>query len=262
LGNCLYDKDYTQEIVKLKVQPSKFDQADLHRRPEFQQQQQPPDIKPPLMFKSHPRLGSDVSTTITNKPPIPTGLNTPITPIIQKPTTTTTTTTAPSAKPLPTRPSLPAQYPSKQKPITTPNHSIINDTEDDSFNCNSQDDAFFAGIDWEDLGRPIDFEESTADASTVTAGEAPLTEEDLKSDQPEKSHQVHQPTSRINQATFPPRTNPHQNTTTKRPATPSMGGFHFPPGMVVRDPQFYFYLSFLIFQSLLEPTWTPTTTAE
>ncbi|KAF8518349.1 RAD52 DNA repair protein [Hysterangium stoloniferum] len=37
LGNCLYDKQYTQEIVKIKVQPAKFDRSALHRRPEFEE---------------------------------------------------------------------------------------------------------------------------------------------------------------------------------------------------------------------------------
>ncbi|KAL5482331.1 CDC36 [Sanghuangporus weigelae] len=37
LGNCLYDKQYTQEIVKMKVAPAKFDKNALHRRPEFQE---------------------------------------------------------------------------------------------------------------------------------------------------------------------------------------------------------------------------------
>lgn len=37
LGNCLYDKQYTQEIVKIKVQPPKFDRSALHRRPEFEE---------------------------------------------------------------------------------------------------------------------------------------------------------------------------------------------------------------------------------
>ncbi|KAG5637350.1 hypothetical protein H0H81_004861 [Sphagnurus paluster] len=35
LGNCLYDKSYTQEVVKMKVAPPKFDKSELHRRPEF-----------------------------------------------------------------------------------------------------------------------------------------------------------------------------------------------------------------------------------
>ncbi|KAL4263815.1 RAD52 family protein [Pleurotus pulmonarius] len=42
LGNCLYDKAYTQEIVKIKVPPPKFDKSDLHRRPEFEETK--PDI--------------------------------------------------------------------------------------------------------------------------------------------------------------------------------------------------------------------------
>ncbi|KAL7277287.1 hypothetical protein ACG7TL_009143 [Trametes sanguinea] len=37
LGNCLYDKSYTQEVVKIKVPPPKFDKSDLHRRPEFEE---------------------------------------------------------------------------------------------------------------------------------------------------------------------------------------------------------------------------------
>jgi len=58
LGNCLYDKTYTAEIVKVKVEPvsdrsdldepgsnelpiqPKFNKDELHRRPEFQ------DVKP------------------------------------------------------------------------------------------------------------------------------------------------------------------------------------------------------------------------
>ncbi|TFK32016.1 hypothetical protein BDQ12DRAFT_693140 [Crucibulum laeve] len=37
LGNCLYDKSYTQEIVKIKIPPPKFDRTELHRRPEFEE---------------------------------------------------------------------------------------------------------------------------------------------------------------------------------------------------------------------------------
>ncbi|KAG5646764.1 hypothetical protein DXG03_002450 [Asterophora parasitica] len=35
LGNCLYDKSYTQEVIKIKVPPPKFEKSELHRRPEF-----------------------------------------------------------------------------------------------------------------------------------------------------------------------------------------------------------------------------------
>ncbi|KAG6864996.1 hypothetical protein C0991_005731 [Blastosporella zonata] len=37
LGNCLYDKNYTQEVVKIKVPQAKFDKSELHRRPEFEE---------------------------------------------------------------------------------------------------------------------------------------------------------------------------------------------------------------------------------
>ncbi|KAF9567119.1 hypothetical protein CPC08DRAFT_814324 [Agrocybe pediades] len=36
MGNCLYDKSYAQEVVKVKFEPTKFNKDDLHRRPEFQ----------------------------------------------------------------------------------------------------------------------------------------------------------------------------------------------------------------------------------
>ncbi|KAM6503395.1 RAD52 DNA repair protein [Amanita muscaria] len=43
LGNCLYDKAYTQEVVKMKVAPPKFDASELHRRPECEAK---PNISP------------------------------------------------------------------------------------------------------------------------------------------------------------------------------------------------------------------------
>lgn len=35
LGNCLYDKDYLQKVTKVKVAPSKWDQDNLHRHPDY-----------------------------------------------------------------------------------------------------------------------------------------------------------------------------------------------------------------------------------
>ncbi|WWC69695.1 uncharacterized protein I206_103638 [Kwoniella pini CBS 10737] len=35
LGNCLYDKEYTKEVTKIRVPPARFNQNDLERRPEF-----------------------------------------------------------------------------------------------------------------------------------------------------------------------------------------------------------------------------------
>ncbi|KAG6331988.1 hypothetical protein ID866_7100 [Astraeus odoratus] len=48
LGNCLYDKVYAQEVVKIKVPPAKFDKTDLHRRPEFE------DTKPNVPSETTP----------------------------------------------------------------------------------------------------------------------------------------------------------------------------------------------------------------
>ncbi|CAL1699340.1 unnamed protein product [Somion occarium] len=111
LGNCLYDKSYTQEIVKIKVPPPKFNKDELHRRPEFTETPQAgPHISGPSSIKSEqqqpaaessrtgqasavpPHMRSNAMTT-PNKPPpqatssssagpsrFNTGLSTPITP--------------------------------------------------------------------------------------------------------------------------------------------------------------------------------------
>ncbi|PFH50628.1 hypothetical protein AMATHDRAFT_60766 [Amanita thiersii Skay4041] len=46
LGNCLYDKSYTEGVSKIKVQPPRFDASQLHRRPEFE------DTKPIITSSS------------------------------------------------------------------------------------------------------------------------------------------------------------------------------------------------------------------
>ncbi|PCH35239.1 hypothetical protein WOLCODRAFT_145721 [Wolfiporia cocos MD-104 SS10] len=48
LGNCLYDKTYTQEVIKIKVPPPKFDKNDLYRRPEFDESRTNPDTSAPI----------------------------------------------------------------------------------------------------------------------------------------------------------------------------------------------------------------------
>ena len=35
LGNCLYDKDYLQKVTKIKIAPSKWDESNLHRHPDY-----------------------------------------------------------------------------------------------------------------------------------------------------------------------------------------------------------------------------------
>ncbi|KAI1133331.1 hypothetical protein F5Y10DRAFT_274242 [Nemania abortiva] len=40
LGNCIYDKDYLSKVTKIKVGPTKFDEENLHRRPDFVKREQ------------------------------------------------------------------------------------------------------------------------------------------------------------------------------------------------------------------------------
>ncbi|RDB30685.1 DNA repair and recombination protein rhm52 [Hypsizygus marmoreus] len=60
LGNCLYDKSYAQEVVKIKVPPPKFDKSELHRRPEFEER------KPNLVPLNAPSSGSTTKPTSAN----------------------------------------------------------------------------------------------------------------------------------------------------------------------------------------------------
>ncbi|GAW18533.1 hypothetical protein ANO14919_080090 [Xylariales sp. No.14919] len=40
LGNCIYDKDYLSKVTKIKVGPTKFDEENLHRHPDFAKKEQ------------------------------------------------------------------------------------------------------------------------------------------------------------------------------------------------------------------------------
>jgi len=86
LGNCLYDKTYTAEIVKVKVEPvsdhsdldepwsnelpiqPRFNKDELHRRPEFQ------DVKPKVQTAPVPAAQKSVASKPSNAN---TNLNTP-----------------------------------------------------------------------------------------------------------------------------------------------------------------------------------------
>jgi len=35
LGNCIYDKSYLEKVTRMKVQPAKFDESNLHRHPDY-----------------------------------------------------------------------------------------------------------------------------------------------------------------------------------------------------------------------------------
>ncbi|KAG1776302.1 Rad52/22 family double-strand break repair protein-domain-containing protein [Suillus placidus] len=64
LGNCLYDKSYTQEITKIKVPPAKFDKSELYRRPEFD------DTKPNLTRSTSSMVAPASVQTVSQTPAI------------------------------------------------------------------------------------------------------------------------------------------------------------------------------------------------
>ncbi|KAJ3969093.1 hypothetical protein EV361DRAFT_922665 [Lentinula raphanica] len=70
LGNCLYDKQYTNEIVKVKVSPPKFDKENLHRRPEYSVD----NGTSPAVNAS----GSDLKTSTSTTPSTKTNLQAPV----------------------------------------------------------------------------------------------------------------------------------------------------------------------------------------
>lgn len=38
LGNCIYDKTYLAKVTKMKIEPTKFDEAALHRHKDFKKE--------------------------------------------------------------------------------------------------------------------------------------------------------------------------------------------------------------------------------
>lgn len=44
LGNCLYDKDYLKKVLKVHTGPSKWDEKNLHRHPEFATKPRNPEL--------------------------------------------------------------------------------------------------------------------------------------------------------------------------------------------------------------------------
>ncbi|KAH8103106.1 RAD52 DNA repair protein [Cristinia sonorae] len=308
LGNCLYDKSYTQEVVKIKVPPPKFNKDELYRRPEFDPNhasssavkqehnpssttaivQKPVSAVPPHMrpvtgpaamstpIKSEPVAGPSRHTTPANHPARPNiGLNTPI---------QTPQLPAPQNRPAQQQDNHPprnqaaslAPAPAADQsrrvsfappPAKPPQAASARADDDDSFMMNSEDDAFFAGIDLGDgtldegLGGPIHFEEGTGEAEgdgEEFQAPSPIPEVQLPNQpvQPQPPQRLQQP-QRPQQITMsrppqpqvqPPRRHhttasstiashtehtdvaPKQETTSQR-STPSMGGFHFPPGV-------------------------------
>lgn len=73
LGNCLYDKSYAQEVIKIKVPPPKFDKSELHRRPEFDEKHMNADTpsKPSTsaVKLEHSSRLNDIMNATTNPAP-------------------------------------------------------------------------------------------------------------------------------------------------------------------------------------------------
>ncbi|KAF5389611.1 hypothetical protein D9757_004219 [Collybiopsis confluens] len=80
LGNCLYDKQYTNEIVKVKVTPPKFDKDKLHRRPEYANDTHNADPSSATSNPSKPASSSTNAPVSTVKPE----------PVSSKPTSSST----------------------------------------------------------------------------------------------------------------------------------------------------------------------------
>ncbi|KAJ7163673.1 RAD52 DNA repair protein [Mycena filopes] len=189
LGNCLYDKQYTAEIVKMKAQPTKFDKSQLYRLPEFSD-------KPPAAASASSASTSRASITATSTPvraPAPAAapqqrwqpqaqaaqpqqqFAKPISsvPRHMQPKTTSGLQT-PITTPAPERKAVsfaPQAQPQAQMQIPRA-PAGAEDGGDESFGFFSDDDAFLACVDMGegDLGRPIEYEEG-AGSSVVSAAD-------------------------------------------------------------------------------------------
>lgn len=190
MGNCLYDKSYTQEVVKIKIQPPKFERDDLHRRPEFETKPPMAVAGPSTVVKSEP-INGPPQQTISSVPAHMRSVTTPN----AKPSASYSTPPPPynpassvrahpqhqpqpqvqaRPQPPPQRPLPPPQQPAKppQPPQRVASPVDIPNDGDESFSF-SDDDAFLAQVDLgeADMGRPIDYEEGTGDVSNLSVSD-------------------------------------------------------------------------------------------
>ncbi|KAJ6478777.1 RAD52 DNA repair protein [Mycena vitilis] len=177
MGNCLYDKQYTAEIVKIKVPPVKFDKDELYRLPALSDKPPaaasgstsrsmttpvrapaPAPAPQPQRWQQPQQPAKPISSVPRHMQP--TGLHTPI------------TTPAPERKvsfaqagQAQTKPPPQAQMPPPPVPA-----AAADDAGDESFGYFSDDDAFLAAVDMGegDLGQPIDFEEGASAVSSAS----------------------------------------------------------------------------------------------
>ncbi|KAJ7665934.1 RAD52 DNA repair protein [Mycena polygramma] len=193
MGNCLYDKQYTAEIVKIKVPPVraqflavkialtaqqvKFDKDELYRLPALSDKPLaaasgstsrsmttpvrapvPAPAPQPQRWQPPQQPAKPISSVPRHMQP--TGLHTPITTPAQDRKVSFAQAGQAQTKPPPQ-----AQMPPPPVPA-----AATDDAGDESFGYFSDDDAFLAAVDMGegDLGQPIDFEEG-AGGSTVSS---------------------------------------------------------------------------------------------
>lgn len=181
LGNCLYDKSFTNEVIKIKVQPPKFDKSELHRRPEFEEPKPIPSTStatPSPAVKSEPRPKPISSVPPHMRPQV----SAPRTPQAHPQSSHSTSTPPPPYNHAPNRPaqntaqqnaSIQRQPPQPQ-PQSHPNSKPVpqkvtfaEPTVDADESFASDDDAFLAVVDLGegDMGKPIDYDEGIGGVS-------------------------------------------------------------------------------------------------
>ena len=184
LGNCLYDKSYVNEVVKIKAPQQKFDKSELYRRPEFEERSASVKTEQISVPAPRPERSASVKTEQISVPaprpqpqaqaqPKPvnqtpkgpsyppgmgppggaTGLNTPITTPQQQSRASSRLVPPPAAVPRAAQPPPPAAAPPPQPP---PKPKPATDVGSDEFTFYSDDEAILANVDAEvDMGRPI-----------------------------------------------------------------------------------------------------------
>ena len=181
LGNCLYDKSFVNEVIKIKVQPPKFDKSELHRKPEFEE----PQPKLSTSASSSTIKSEPQSKPISSVPPhMRPQTSAPRTPHAQPQSSHSTSTRTPpppynhpptqNTAPPPQNASIQRQLPQPQpqshsNPKPAPQKVTFAEPTvdaDESF-AFSDDDAFLAVVDMGegDMGKPIDYDEGIGGVS-------------------------------------------------------------------------------------------------
>ncbi|KAL0068161.1 DNA repair protein rad52 [Marasmius tenuissimus] len=189
LGNCLYDKNYTQEVVKIKVSPPKFDAEQLHRRPEFSEK------KPTVQSTSGSSTSSAASSSTSRAPAPPPNVDrnasfsSNTTTVKTEPvghynlhnaaSTSKTPSSVRSCRGIPARgKNPPPPPPPAPEPVAANAASSETLADDDSFAFGSEDDALYAMVDLGDCdtGRPIVHDEEAPAQATTAATRVPERE--------------------------------------------------------------------------------------